>query len=78
MSWFSEDDHRKNDEKKEEPASMSKKFFTACLLILGGIIVLNLALQLLAQIWIWLVLAGVVALAAWIAFRVWAARGGKW
>ena len=57
---------------------MSKKFFTACLLILGGIIVLNLALQLLAQIWIWLVLAGVVALAAWIACRVWAARGGKW
>lgn len=78
MSWFSNDDHRKNDEKKEEPASMSKRFFTACLLILGGIIVLQLALQLLAQIWIWLVLAGVIALAAWVAFRVWSSRGGRW
>lgn len=76
MSWLTPED--KNKKKEEEKSSMTQRFFTACLLILGGIIVLNLALQLLAQIWVWLVLAALVALGIWVAFRVWSSRGGRW
>ena len=51
----------KNDDK--EPVSIMTRFFRACLLMLAGVFVLWLALQLLAQIWGWLLLlAAVVAL----------------
>jgi hypothetical protein len=44
--------------------------FTLCLLLLGSAIALNLAIALLAQIWPWLVLfgllAGTVAAALWV------------
>lgn len=77
MSWFSDDnDKKKNDEKEKE--TVSQKFFNACLLILGGVIVLAIAIQLLAQIWVWIALAAFLIGAGWIAFRVRQARRNRW
>lgn len=46
-----------------------EKFFRMCLLIFGGIVLLQLSLQMLAEIWPWLVgiavLVGVIAALAW-------------
>lgn len=46
-----------------------EKFFRMCLLVFGGIVLLQLSLQMLAEIWPWLVgiavLAGVVAGLLW-------------
>ncbi|EXJ51484.1 MULTISPECIES: hypothetical protein [unclassified Microbacterium] len=75
MSWFSNDD-KKHDEKKKD--TMSQKFFNACLLILGGVIVLALAIQLLSQIWVWVVIGLAAFAAGWIAFRIWMARRNRW
>lgn len=76
MSWFSSNDDKKHDEKEKE--TMSQKFFNACLLILGGVIVLALAIQLLSQIWVWIVLGIVIIATGWIAFRIWMARRNRW
>lgn len=56
MLWG--DDKKKDDEK---PETLMSKFFRACLLALAGMVVLWLALQLLAQIWGWLLLAAALA-----------------
>lgn len=60
------------------PPPITQRFFRACLLILGGILALWLALELLAQFWGWLLLIGLVVLvlcAAGAAYRYW--RGGR-
>lgn len=75
MSWFSSEDKKHNE---KENQTMSQKFFTACLLILGGVIVLALAIQLLSQIWVWIVLGIVLIATGWVAFRVWMARRNRW
>lgn len=58
-------------------SSTPTRFFRACLLILGGILALWLALELLAQFWGWIVLIGVIVL-AWCAgiaaYRYWWGR----
>ena len=47
----------------KNPVPLMTRFFRACLLALAGLIVLWLALQLLAQIWGWLLLlAGIAGL----------------
>lgn len=56
------------------PPTITQRFFRACLLVLGGIVALWLALELLAQFWGWILLVGVVALilcAAVYAYRYW-------
>lgn len=77
MSWF-DADHHGRDHHKKEPDSMASRFFTASLLILGGILVLTFALQLLAQIWIWLLLIALIVAAIWIAIRIWLHRRDPW
>lgn len=56
------------------PPPITQRFFRACLLVLGGIVALAIALELLAQIWGWLLLiAGIVLVlcaAVW-AYRYW-------
>lgn len=56
-------DANKNDDKKPEP--LMTRFFHGCLLLLGGVVVLWLALHLLAQFWGWLLLIAVLAGLVW-------------
>ena len=61
-----------------KPPTIVQRFFRACLLILGGMIALWLALELLAQFWGWILLILVVVLvlcAAVYAYRYWG--GGR-
>jgi 1,4-dihydroxy-2-naphthoate octaprenyltransferase len=56
----------------DEPSrSTTQRFFRACLYILGGIVALGLALELLAQFWGWLLLIGVVSFAVAATYRWW-------
>lgn len=58
----------------DTPPGIVQRFFRACLLILGGIVCLWLALELLAQVWGWLLLAAGIVLmlcAAVRAYRYW-------
>ncbi len=59
------------------PPSILQRFFRACLLILGGVLALWLALELLAQFWGWILLIGVIVLvlcAAVYGYRYWWGR----
>lgn len=61
----------------ETPRGVATRFFRACLLILGGIVALWLALELLAQFWGWILLISVIVLvlcAAVYAYRYWWGR----
>ena len=62
---------------EETPTPTPMRFFRACILILGGVICLWLALQLLAQFWGWILLISVIVLvlcAGVIAYRYWWGR----
>lgn len=57
-----------------KPPTIVQRFFRACLLILGGILALWLALELLAQFWGWLLLIAAIVLilcAVVYAYRHW-------
>lgn len=58
----------------DTPRGAAERFFRLCLFLLGGIVALWLALELLAQFWGWLLLIAAVALVWWcavIAYRYW-------
>ena len=61
-----------------EPKTLISRFVTACVLFLVAVVALMLAFDLLAKIWLWLVLiavvAGVIAVALWIVRR----RQNRW
>jgi uncharacterized membrane protein len=78
MSWFDSDYDKRKKKEEEKKETMSQKFFSACLLILAGIVAVWLALELLAQIWMWIVLVGLIVLGCWIAYRVIRARQDRW
>jgi uncharacterized membrane protein AbrB (regulator of aidB expression) len=62
----------------DQPAAMTRSFFHACLLILGGMIALSMAVDVLRCIWPWiitaLVVAGIVYGVVWWIRQ----RSGKW
>lgn len=61
----------------DTPRPITSRFFRACLLILGGIVALWLALELLAQFWGWVLLAVGIVLMLWCAvaaYRYWWGR----
>ncbi len=61
----------------DTPPPITSRFFRACLLVLGGVVALWLALELLAQFWGWLLLAVCIALMLWCAvaaYRYWWSR----
>lgn len=58
----------------DAPRSAAERFFRICLLILGGVVALWFALQLLGRFWGWLLLAAGIALMLWcgvVAYRYW-------
>lgn len=57
---------------ESKPPSIVQRFFRACLLILGGILALWIALELLAQFWVWILLVSVIVLA--LCAAIWACR----
>lgn len=53
------------------------RFFRASLLLLGGVIAITLALQLLSQIWPWIVLIlslGIMSYSIYVSYRWWRDR----
>lgn len=73
MFW----DDKKPEEEKPEP--LMTKFFRACLLALVGVFLLYLALQLLGQIWGWLLLVAALAGLIWgVAWFVRWRRDRRW
>ena len=61
----------------ETPTPTPMRFFRACLLILGGVVALWLALELLAQFWGWVLLISVIVLVLGVgvaAYRYWWGR----
>ena len=67
-----------NNNNKEDPKTMSQRFFTFCLLVLGGVLLLWVALELLAQFWGWLLLGLIAVAVIWILVRVLRARRDRW
>lgn len=65
---------------KGEPAMKNpvQSLFSACLMLLGSVIVLGLALELLAHIWPWLLGSALIALAIWVAVQWAIAKNRKW
>jgi len=59
---------------EETPPPIVTRFFRACVMILGAIVALWLALELLARIWGWLLVVAaivfILCLAVW-AYRYW-------
>lgn len=63
----------------ESPAPLMNRFARACLLVLAGVFALWLALQLLGQIWGWLLLIAAAIGATWVLVQLvqwW--RNGRW
>jgi hypothetical protein len=63
------------DEPKRGPVD---RFFHACLLVVGGALALDIAIQLLAEIWVWLVIVGLIALAGFIGIEIWRHKRNRW
>jgi hypothetical protein len=66
----------KKDDK--EPVAMGSKILGFCFAVLLGAIFLTLALELVAQIWGWLVLIAVIVAGAWGGVVVWRRRRDGW
>lgn len=67
--------------KKQEPKAMKNPIewlFHMALLVLGAVVALTLALQLLAAIWMWVVGAGLVVGGALAWYRIASARRRNW
>lgn len=60
------------------PTPMTRKFFTACLLVLGGVLALSVAVELLTQIRWWLLAAATVIALGWTGLRVYRWRRDRW
>ena len=65
-------------DKEPTPKNMAQRFFDLSLLLLGGIIALWGALQLLAQFWGWIVLIAVLVAAIWALVAILRARRNWW
>lgn len=61
----------------DTPRGVAERFFRICLFVLGGVVALWLALELLAQFWGWVLLVSAVVLVLWCvvaAHRSWWGR----
>ena len=57
---------------------LANRFVGFCFLLLVGVLALWLALELLARIWGWLVLAAVVVTAGFVGYHIFRRRFGGW
>ena len=55
-----------------------ERFFHASLLVVAGVAALDFAVQLLAGIWVWLVVIGVLVAAAVAAVAIWRHKRHRW
>lgn len=53
-------------------------FWNAALLLFGGCLLLWLAVQLIASIWIWLLVAVAIGIVGWGALLWWRSRRSRW
>ena len=53
-------------------------FWHATLLLFGGCILLWLAVQLIASIWIWLLAAVAIGIVSWAVWLWWRSRRSRW
>lgn len=63
----------------DSPRSLPQQFFRACMYLLGGVLAVWLALELLARLWGWILLLAAVALIVWAGiagYRLW--RDRRW
>ncbi|GEK80131.1 hypothetical protein ABA31_14820 [Agrococcus baldri] len=74
MSFFSPDPSKHD----KEPTTMASRILSFCFAALLGVVLLYLAIELLAQIWGWLVLIGVIALGAVAAIWIYRWRSSRW
>ncbi|GAA0993407.1 hypothetical protein [Subtercola frigoramans] len=63
---------------KKAKLSMSQTFFRACMALLGGVIALWIALELIARFWVWLLIIAVLIGAIWAVVRIIKARNERW
>jgi len=68
----------RRDDRRDPVKSPLEWLFTLCLLLLGCAIALNLAIALLAKIWLWLVLFGLIAGGIALALFVRSERRRRW
>ena len=61
-----------------EPTTLAKRLLTFCVAVVVSVILLTIALELLAQIWGWLALFGVLAGAIWLALQLRRWRSDRW
>lgn len=61
-----------------EPTTLARRMLSFCFAVLVSVILLTLALELLAQIWAWLVLTAVLGSGVWLAVKVHRWRSQKW
>jgi len=61
-----------------EPTTLAHRMLSFCFAVLVSVILLTLALELLAQIWVWLALIAVLASAVWLAVKAHRWRSQKW
>lgn len=55
-----------------------QSLFSACLMLLGCVVLLSLAFELIAHIWPWLIGSAAVAIAGWIAIQWALNKNRKW
>jgi len=76
---MSQSKNRKNDDKEQQVSQNPIEWlFHAALLVLGTVVALTFALQLLAAIWPWLVGIGLLVGGGWVAGAVARARRRDW
>lgn len=62
----------------EKPGGLAGGFFRTCLLLLGGVIALDLAVDVLRCIWLWLAIAGAVGLIVYVLIWWLRRRDNRW
>lgn len=63
---------------KDPRRSPIEWFVHICLVVLFGAVALSLAMELLAQIWPWLCLIALIAIAIWAGINWWQSRRQQW
>ncbi|PPF44871.1 hypothetical protein C5B85_09030 [Pseudoclavibacter sp. AY1F1] len=58
------------------PRSLAEKFWTTCLYVFGGVILLTLAIEVVKNIWVYLLIGAVIVLLITVGIWWWRRRNG--